>query len=90
MKACQHFRRYERLEVSGQDISHPRFMRWLRQIVTWAFALAPLVPNEFNQAKCVVKFLGDAVPTWLSVIGKNRGENYAHLVLRSQRRFVSR
>jgi hypothetical protein len=150
---------YERLEVSGQDISHPRFMRWLRQIVTWDFALAPLVANEFNEAKSAIKFLeyaalgvpgifsdvgeysstiehgetgllvasdrvqdweqaifelasnaplrerlatnarrellnkhllGDAVPIWLSVIGENRGENYADLVPRSQRGFVSR
>jgi len=150
---------YERLEVSGRDIPYPRFVRWLRHRVTWDFALAPLVANEFNEAKSAIKFLeyaalgvpgifsdvgeygstiehgetgllvasdrlqdweqaifelasnpplrerlatnarrellnkhllGDAVPIWLSVIGENRGENYAHLVPRSQRRFVSR
>ena len=29
----------------------PRFVRWLRQTVTWDFAVAPLAPNALNQAK---------------------------------------
>jgi glycosyltransferase involved in cell wall biosynthesis len=64
---------YERLEVPGRDIVYPRFVRWLRQMVTWDFALAPLVPNEFNQAKSVIKFLEYAalgVPGIFSHVGE--------------------
>lgn len=150
---------YERLEVSGRDIPYPRFVRWLRHRVTWDFALAPLVPNEFNEAKSAIKFLeyaalgvpgifsdvgeygstiehgetgllvasdrvqewgqaifelasnrplreklatnarrellnrhllGDAVPTWLSVICENEGDNRADFVPQSQLGLVSR
>jgi glycosyltransferase involved in cell wall biosynthesis len=41
--------------------------------VTWDFALAPLVPNEFNQAKSVIKFLEYAalgVPGIFSHVGE--------------------
>lgn len=64
---------YERLEVSGRDIPYPRFVRWLRNRITWDFALAPLVENEFNEAKSAIKFLEYAalgVPGIFSDVGE--------------------
>jgi GT2 family glycosyltransferase/glycosyltransferase involved in cell wall biosynthesis len=64
---------YERLEIPDRDASYPRFVRWLRQTVTWDLAVAPLAPNAFNEAKSALKFLEYAalgVPGIFSNVGE--------------------
>jgi glycosyltransferase involved in cell wall biosynthesis len=64
---------YERLARPDRDASYPRFVRWLRQTVTWDLAVAPLAPNAFNEAKSALKFLEYAalgVPGIFSNVGE--------------------
>ncbi|MEP6822763.1 MAG: glycosyltransferase, partial [Chthoniobacterales bacterium] len=47
---------YHRLDVPRGSAHYPRFVRWLRETVTWDFALAPLRQGSLNHSKSALKF----------------------------------
>ena len=53
----ENLNRINRINVPKEYEKYPYFIKWLKQILDWDIALAPLANNKINQSKSEIKYL---------------------------------